>query len=125
MRKRTGRERSSASCDGHRRRSRWRTNRSCEAPSSWASSHYRIHTSPGLTPRGVFVGVGMMFKASFQIPGDTQPIEFKSSFWRMPNAKILEGEGATVADVYEKMATDGFDKFVKSYLEFLLKKPPQ
>jgi hypothetical protein len=76
-------------------------------------------------PRGVFVGVGMMFKASFQIPGDTQPIEFKSSFWRMPNAKILEGEGATVADVYEKMATDGFDKFVKSYLEFLLKKPPQ
>jgi hypothetical protein len=74
-------------------------------------------------PRGVFVGVGMMFRTSFRIPGDGQPLESKYSFWRMPNAKILEGEGATVADVYEKMATDGFDKFVKGFTGFLLGKP--
>jgi hypothetical protein len=75
-------------------------------------------------PRGVFVGVGMMFRTSFRIPGDTQPVESKYSFWRMPNAKILEGEGATVADVYEKMATDGFDKFAKGFTGFLLGKQP-
>lgn len=74
-------------------------------------------------PRGVFVGVGMMFKASFQIPGDGQPLESRSSFWRMPNAKILEGEGATVADVYEKMASDGFDRFLKTFTGYLLAKP--
>jgi hypothetical protein len=73
-------------------------------------------------PRGVFVGVGMMFKTSFRIPGDEQPLESKYSFWRMPNAKILEGEGATVGDVYEKMATDGFDKFLKGLTGFLLGK---
>ena len=28
-------------------------------------------------PRGVFVGVGMMFKSSFQIPGDNQPLDVK------------------------------------------------
>lgn len=76
-------------------------------------------------PRGVFVGVGMMFKASFQIPGDSQPLESKSSFWRMPNAKILEGEGATVADVYEKMASDGFDRFLKTFIGYVLAKPVQ
>lgn len=74
-------------------------------------------------PRGVFVGVGMMFKTSFRIPGDTQPLEFKHSSWRVPNAKILEGEGATVADVYEKMASDSFDKFLKTFIGYLLGKP--
>jgi hypothetical protein len=74
-------------------------------------------------PRGVFVGLGMFFKTSFRIPGDGQPLESKYSFWRMPNAKILEAEGATVADVYEKMATDGFDKFLKGFTGFLLGKP--
>ena len=84
---------------------------------------FRSYMSP--KPRGVFVGIGMMFKASFQIPGDAQPLESKSSFWRMPNAKILEGEGATVADVYEKMASDGFDRFLKTFIGYLLGKPQQ
>jgi hypothetical protein len=66
-------------------------------------------------PRGVFVGVGMMFKASFQIPGDDQPLELKDSLWRTPNPQILKNEGTTVADVYEKMAGDGFAKFEKDF----------
>jgi len=67
-------------------------------------------------PRGVFVGVGLTFKASFVVPEDGEPLEYKYSLWRVPNAKILEQEGTTVADVYEKMASDAFDRFVKGFL---------
>jgi hypothetical protein len=74
-------------------------------------------------PRGVFVGVGMMFKAAFTIPGDPQSLEYKSSQWRAPNPLILQHEGTTVADVYERMAADGFDKFTKGFLVLLSGKP--
>lgn len=70
-------------------------------------------------PRGVFVGVGMMFKASFQLPNDTQPLEMKSSLWRTPNPQILRNEGAGVADVYEKMAGESFARFTKDFLALL------
>ncbi len=73
-------------------------------------------------PRGVFVGVGLTFKASFVIPGDDQPLEFKSSLWRVPNPRILEQQGTTVADVYEKMAGEGFDHFTKGFVAFVLAK---
>ncbi len=73
-------------------------------------------------PRGVFVGVGMTFKASFQIPKDSQPLELKSSQWRAPNPQILRNEGTTVADVYERMAADGFTKFGKDFLGLMGKK---
>jgi hypothetical protein len=74
-------------------------------------------------PRGVFVGVGMTFKATFSIPGDSQPLEYKSSQWRTPNPLILKLEGTTVADVYERMAADGFDKFTKGFAVLLSGKP--
>jgi hypothetical protein len=74
-------------------------------------------------PRGVFVGVGMTFKGTFSIPGDSQPLEFKASQWRAPNPLILTLEGTTVADVYERMAADGFDKFAKGLLALLTGKP--
>ena len=70
-------------------------------------------------PRGVFVGVGMTFKASFQIPNDDQPLELKSSLWRAPNPIILKHEGTTVADVYEKMASESFARFTKDFLALL------
>ena len=70
-------------------------------------------------PRGVFVGVGMTFKASFQIPKDDQPLEMKSSLWRAPNPQILRSEGTGVADVYEKMASESFGKFTRDFLGLL------
>jgi hypothetical protein len=69
-------------------------------------------------PRGVFVGVGMMFKATFNVPGGS-PLEFKSSQWRTPNPLVMMDEGKGVADVYEKMASDGFDKFMKAFALYL------
>lgn len=76
-------------------------------------------------PRGVFVGVGMTFKASFQIPKDTQPLELKSSLWRTPNPQILRSEGTGVADVYEKMAGESFARFTKEFLALLGQKTPE
>ncbi len=70
-------------------------------------------------PRGVFVGVGMTFKASFQIPGDDQPLEVKSSLWRAPTPQVLRDPGTSVSDVYDKMAGDGFAKFVKDFSALL------
>jgi hypothetical protein len=70
-------------------------------------------------PRGVFVGVGLTFRASFQIPGDDQLLEVRGSLWRTPNPQILRGEGTTVADVYERMAADGFAKFLKDFFELV------
>ncbi|HEX3593770.1 MAG TPA: hypothetical protein VHU80_01675 [Polyangiaceae bacterium] len=74
-------------------------------------------------PRGVFVGVGMTFKASFLIPKDNQPLEMKSSLWRAPNPQILRSEGTGVADVYEKMASESFGKFTRDFLTLLGQKP--
>jgi hypothetical protein len=76
-------------------------------------------------PRGVFVGVGMTFKSSFQIPKDTQPLEAKSSLWRTPNPQILRNEGTGVADVYEKMAGESFARFTKDFLALLGQKTPE
>ena len=70
-------------------------------------------------PRGVFVGVGMTFKASFMIPKDAQPFEMKSSLWRAPNPMILRNEGTSVADIYEKMAGESFARFTKDFLALL------
>jgi hypothetical protein len=70
-------------------------------------------------PRGVFVGVGMMFRASFQIPGDSAPLEYRSSQWRVPNALVMSEPGTGVGDVYEKMAADGFDKFIKGFATYV------
>jgi hypothetical protein len=74
-------------------------------------------------PRGVFVGLGMLFKARFSIPGDTKPLDYKFSVWRTPNPQILKNDGATVADVYEKMAGDAIERFGKGFLEYMLGVP--
>jgi len=60
-----------------------------------------------------------MFKTSFQIPDGGSAIEYRSSQWRTPNPLVLQAEGTTVADVYEKMASDGFDKFIKGLGQYL------
>jgi hypothetical protein len=99
-------------------------------PPPVASPELRIEYAPEMAggymspkPRGVFVGVGMMFKSSFAIPGDSQPLDVKSSLWRTPNPQILSKDGTTVADVYEHMAAEGFAKFMKDLLTPLVGAP--
>jgi hypothetical protein len=74
-------------------------------------------------PRGAFVGLGLTARSSFVIPGDEQPLVFKFSAWLPPDLKVWEQQGATPKDVYEALAKDGFSRFTKKQLSFLLKSP--
>lgn len=64
-------------------------------------------------PRGVVVGVGLVFDAKFTLPDSAESLEFKSSSWKVPD---LAGTGeVTVAGVYEGLATEGFERFLRLY----------
>lgn len=90
-----------------------------ERPTLW------IEHSPNLAggymstrPRGVFVGVGMMFLATFAIPGGSDPVVVKASTWRVPDARVLKEDGKTVADVYDDMVVPGYERFQKEFLDY-------
>lgn len=67
-------------------------------------------------PRGVFVGLGLVFNSSFVIPDAGKPLEFRSSWWRVPDLKLMQGDGASVQDLYTHMAEEGFQRFTSAYL---------
>lgn len=74
-------------------------------------------------PPGVFVGVGLVFKAELLIPGESPPRAFEYSMWSPPNLKKIEAEGWGPADFYEAMAEEGFSQFVKRYLASIFRAP--
>lgn len=63
-------------------------------------------------PRGIFIGAGLLFHAVFQIPGDSEPFEFKLSMWRPPDLKEIRQHQLSPEAVYEKMASESFSAFV-------------
>jgi hypothetical protein len=68
-------------------------------------------------PRGVFVGLGMLFEVSFRLPDDSKPHKYRLSAWRPPDTTISKGDFPTFeAAVYETMATEGFAQFSQRYL---------
>jgi len=69
-------------------------------------------------PRFAVSGIGILCKASFEIPGDSEPLVFKVSLWRAPDLKSIT-DSTTPADVYEAMAQDAFKRFDKKYLATL------
>lgn len=74
-------------------------------------------------PRGVYVGVGMMIKATFIVPDDGPSLSVKASSWKTPSTTVMRTEGSTVADVYEEMAEGGYDRFLRTFMTYLFKKP--
>ncbi len=74
-------------------------------------------------PQGVFVGVGLVFKALLLIPGESVTRSFESSTWSPPNLKKLEAENWGPAELYEFMAQDAFDQFLKRFLASIFKAP--
>jgi hypothetical protein len=77
-------------------------------------------------PRGVFVGLGLLFEVSFRIPDDTKPQRFRLSAWRPPDTTVSKGDETYEAAVYDAMATEGYAQFAQRYLAtFFLKSEPK
>ncbi|MEO7035419.1 MAG: hypothetical protein ABI548_15945 [Polyangiaceae bacterium] len=66
-------------------------------------------------PRLALSGIGMIGRASFEIPGDADPLTFKLSVWRAPDLKTIT-DTTTAQDLYDTMATEAFKRFTKKYL---------
>jgi hypothetical protein len=74
-------------------------------------------------PRGVFVGLALVFEATFRLPDDAKPLHFKLPTWRNPDAKIEKGDGPLEAAVYDAMTTTAFAQFTSKYLSTFFNKP--
>jgi hypothetical protein len=74
-------------------------------------------------PKGVFVGVGLLFKVELLIPGDSAPRCFESSTWSPPDFKKLEQADWGAAELYESMAQEGFSQFLSKFLGALFRAP--
>ncbi|MEP7053416.1 MAG: hypothetical protein ABJB12_23835 [Pseudomonadota bacterium] len=69
-------------------------------------------------PRLALAGIGIICRASFEIPNDPDPLIFKLSVWRAPDLKNITPD-ATPAQLYDTMATEAFKRFAKKYLATL------
>jgi hypothetical protein len=75
-------------------------------------------------PRGVFVGLGMLFEVSFRLPDESKPQKYRLSAWRPPDTTISKGDFPSFpAAVYETMATEGFGQFAQRYLSTFFPRP--
>lgn len=66
-------------------------------------------------PRFAMSGIGLIGKASFEIPGDPEALVFKLTVWRAPDLKTVT-DTTTPAELYEAMANEAFKRFTKKYL---------
>lgn len=69
-------------------------------------------------PRMALSGIGLIAKASFEIPGDAEALPFKLTVWRAPDLKSVT-DTSTPAELYETMASEAFKRFMKKYLATL------
>ncbi len=74
-------------------------------------------------PRLALSGIGLICKASFEIPGDTDSLGFKLTVWRAPDLNTLT-DTSTPAALYEAMANEAFKRFMKKYLATLFVEKP-
>jgi hypothetical protein len=76
-------------------------------------------------PRGIFVGMGILFQSVFRVPGDAKPLEVKFSQWRPPELALYEREGATIEQVYEATAAEAFERFTKRFIASVFARQPE
>ena len=68
-------------------------------------------------PRGVYVGVGILFEASFRMPDDAKPAyRFKLAGWRGPDLTLTKEEDRPEEKIYQAAAKEDFDLFAKKFL---------
>jgi len=69
-------------------------------------------------PRLALSGIGVMTRASFDIPGDAEPLVFKLTVWRAPDLKTIT-DASTPGELYDAMAGEAFKRLTKKYLATL------
>ena len=67
-------------------------------------------------PVGTYVGVGVVFEGSFQIPNAAETIDYRLSVWRQPKIAIIKKEKLTPEQVYDSLTVDAFNRFAKKFL---------
>lgn len=76
-------------------------------------------------PRGVFIGAGVIFDASFRLPTDAKPLRLKLNDWRSPDVTKLKGESKAEEKLYESLARNCFEVFTKKMVATLFRAPPK
>ncbi len=82
-----------------------------ELGSMWAGS---IQASQ--KPRGVFVGLKLVFDATFRMPDATKPLKVKLDVWRVPELAQAIGADKPEDVVYGSMRSKAFEQFQKKLL---------
>ena len=66
-------------------------------------------------PRGVYMGVSVMFDSTFSIPGDPETITTKHSAWTPPNTELLKTDPSPDR-LYDTAAMEGYRGFKQKLL---------
>jgi hypothetical protein len=85
--------------------------------------NHKTEMSGGYTtnrPRGVYVGLGMMFQVVGVLPPAEAAFRFKDSSWLPPDINEISKKGLRHEQVYEANAREGFDRFVHRLVERML-----
>lgn len=85
--------------------------------------NHKTEMSGGYTtnrPRGVYVGLGMMFQVYGVLPKAQTVFKFKDSSWLPPDINEISKKGLRHEQVYEANAREGFERFVQRLVERLL-----
>jgi hypothetical protein len=88
---------------------------------------YKTEMSGGYTtnrPRGVYVGLGMMFQAAAMVPGVKGTFRFKDSSWLPPDINEISKNLLRPDQVYERNASEGFERFLNRLVERLVGTQP-
>jgi hypothetical protein len=70
-------------------------------------------------PKAALTGIGVLFRVTFQIPNDPDAHLYKYSAWNAPDLKQA-AESESFEQIYDDMASRGFQKLTKRYLAELL-----
>lgn len=77
----------------------------------------------GLKRQGMYMGMTLAYRAFFRIPGqEADQLVYQIRLWRAPKQELIDG-AKNAEEIYDSLATDAYDTFLREYLEHWFKKP--
>ena len=71
--------------------------------------------------KGIYVPIAIIYRTTFAIPGDPQPLEIKLTTATRPELQAIVEQGISAEELYGRMTTRCDERFVNAYLESLFK----